>query len=483
MVGSAIFILKDKAKNMERESPEELVQKHKTKYDSKNLAESTLTGHEEIKKIPHSQISEEKEKNAIAIRKHEVETILEPRKADGDNGSKKNTNDQPQSISIPENKEPMDSKIQSSVEPSPRQYLVAEIIKKVTANTNTFVIPDALTIDVVKSVGDIVTNFNYVDEVTKDKLKRKQKAELEAEPVSYVFGKPKENKIEFQNFSTNNNLVWIGLDKDYKTNSLILIIPQCVNLNIEGKNKKTLGMLIDETSLLLGNTTNIVINGYALNILSYKDKTLKSLSDILKNKVEEENKILADKLDKISKEGNIRTDLKTINVAYTNREIVSKINNYSKHWLDDANDNIRIPANQGLRKSNDPFPYDKIYNQDDSYLMRRYPEVFSVKTNKHSFSEYRDHAQELINEWRATYYLKAIDKPLDQISNAEYSKEYEVHDNDEKRAKEIDSTLQKLAEGKKSLKKAEEDQSMDINILSNEDVTPNFKFTIQSGPD
>ena len=424
----------------------------------------------------YKQIVHEEDKIAEEKKKLDALKSIELRKPDGE--SDKGKTAQPQQVAPPgEQNETKVLKDLSPAQPSPRQCLLSEIIKVITENTNAPLIPDDIPIDTIIKVEDTSTNFNKIEMLHNSGSQKRNKTDQEGK--GYKF-KEKANRQEFINFPTENK-VWFGLSKEDKTNSLILIIPQTVELYIEGGNKKNIGMLINETIRILGNTTNIIVNDVSLEQNTFEQDTTETLIKKYKEKIQQEarkNKdIASNNISEKSKKSGNRIVVELVYKNYKDRNAISRINSYSRCWLMDADDNVRIPPNKNTRTNGDLFIYDKISSMDNSNLKVRYPKKYANSaTNKYAFNEYRSDAQKLINEWRAAYFLKPIEKDLDQITKEEYTSDYEMRDEDSIRAKEIDTILSEYNHVQLKLKDAEEKQTMDIKILSKDEQTPQPRF-------
>lgn len=431
-----------------------------------------------INKEYNKKLQEKKEHEKVLSqnRKKEEKTDLELRKID-DSIDKEKTSEK--LVEGPRNESNITTVISTNSlnQPSTRQLLIKEIIKAVTGNTNAPLISDNIPINTIINGGDYSTYFNKIEIIDSRGLKTRQRKEL----VDYeYFIKQEGDQQRFISFPTNNS-VWVGLSKEEKTNSLILIIPQTVELNIEDGNKKSLGMLIDETIRILGNTTNIVVDDIPLGQNTYEQETAETLIKKYKEKIQQEafkNKdIASNKITEISKKSGNRIVVDLVYKNYKDRNAISSINSYSRCWLKDADDNVRIPPNKNTRTNGDLFIYDKISSKDNSYLKVRYLEKYANNsTNKYAFNEYRSDAQKLINEWRAFYYLKPIEKDLDQITNQEYTSDFEMRDEDLIRAKEIDALISEYNNGQLKLKDAGRNQGMDIKILSKDEQSPQPRF-------
>jgi hypothetical protein len=193
-------------------------------------------------------------------------------------------------------------------------------------------------------------------------------------------------------------------------------------------------MLINETIRILGNTTNIIVNDVSLEQNTFEQDTTETLIKKYKEKIQQEarkNKdIASNNISEKSKKSGNRIVVELVYKNYKDRNAISRINSYSRCWLMDADDNVRIPPNKNTRTNGDLFIYDKISSMDNSNLKVRYPKKYANSaTNKYAFNEYRSDAQKLINEWRAAYFLKPIEKDLDQITKEEYTSEHFLLEN------------------------------------------------------
>lgn len=447
-----------------------LKDEHHTAQNSQKLEEATVLIiktkpylDNELKSVldAYKQIVHEEDKIAEEKKKLDALKSIELRKPDDDTAREKRT-EPLQNETLREQNEAKALENHIPAQSPLRQYLLSETIKEITGNTNPPVIQDDVTINVIIGNGDTADNFKEV-EVLNTKGKTRKTVEELKNDTSFSFQK-KNSKQEFSIVPTYK-AVWIGINKDNKTNSLILIIPQMVELNIDSTKKSCLGELIDETSKLLSNTTNIYINDVLLEMDAYKQENADTLRKKYIAKVSDDlNSIMnsaSNKLIKISETNNNRFMTVITNKSISNRETVMTINNFTVAWLKDANDNVRIPRNKKLRESGDKFHW------EDSYLKTKYPAKYgNNNTNKYAFNEYRSDAQNLINEWRSAYYLKPIETQIDQITNEEYDKNYRIQDKDSSIADSIRKEITEFLNAETKMKEANVDQRIFIKILS-----------------
>lgn len=419
----------------------------------------------------YKQIVHEEEKKKLDAQKS-----IELRKPDDENARERIT--QPlQNETLREQNEAKAIENQAPAQSPLRQYLLSETIKEITGNTNAPVFQDDVTINVIIGNGDTADNFKEVEVLNTKGKTRKTVEELKNDD-SFSFQR-KNSKQEFSSVPTYK-AVWIGVNKDGRTNSLILIIPKMVELNIDKQKNSCLGELIDETSKLLSSTTNILINGVLLENNAYRQETADTLRKKYITKISyDQNSIMnsaSNKLIKISETNNNRFMTVKTNKCISNRETVMTINNFTAAWLKDANDNVSIPRNKKLRESGDKFLL------EESHLKTKYPAKYgNNNTNKYAFNEYRSDAQNLINEWRSAYYLKPIEKQLDQITKEEYDKNYAVQDEDSLIADKISKIQTELYNAEMKIKEANEDQRMIIKILSKAEQESHGEQVPQSG--
>jgi hypothetical protein len=356
----------------------------------------------------------------------------------------------------------------SSEQPTPRQYLVSEIIKDITGNLSAPLIQNDVTINVIIGNGDTVDNFKEVEVLNTKGKTRKTKDELR----DFSLHKKTSEQLEFGSVPTNNS-VWIGINKDNKTNSLILIMPQTVLLNISGENASRLGAITDEACKIIGDTTNILIGS-----VFYKQSEIgqQPAEKILKLHIQKAQKEISDEITKIS---NNILQLCQKNPARVDQSLVTgehqaditedatSINSFSLGWLKDPKPEDLIPSNnRAWRTNNNLFEIGNLKNNGTADTLKKaFPEKYNG-TNKYTFADYRASARELINKKRAEYFLVPIMSELDQISVKEYEEKYKITEDDKKTAEAIRSLKKKSEEEKSRYKVEEQRKNFEIQIWS-----------------
>lgn len=182
--------------------------------------------------------------------KKEEKPALELRKTD-DLIEKEKVNQNPVERALDEIEATNVASVNSINQLSDRQVLLKEVIKVVTANTNVPPVQDNIYVDTIIQAGDSSANFNKIEMIDASGLKKNVKTELK----DYIF-QGKDNQQLFINFPQKNS-VWFGLSKDDKTNSLILILPNSVSIDIEGENAKKLGQLVEQACKIIGQSAGL----------------------------------------------------------------------------------------------------------------------------------------------------------------------------------------------------------------------------------
>ena len=461
-----------------------------TAQNSQKLAEATVLIiktkpylDNELKSVldAYKQIVHEEDKNAAEKKQLDAQKSIDLRKPDDEIAKEKIT--QPLQNETPrEQNETKALKSLSAEQPTPRQYLVSEIIKDITGNLSALFIQDDVTINVIIGNGDTVDNFREVEVLNTKGKTRKTKDELR----DFSLHKKTSEQLEFGSVPTNNS-VWIGINKDNKTNSLILIMPQTVLLNISGENATRLGAITDEACKIIGDTTNILIGS-----VFYKQSEIgqQPAEKILKLHIQKAQKEISDEITKIS---NNILQLCQKNPARVDQSLVTgehqaditedatSINSFSLGWLKDPKPEDLIPSNnRAWRTNNNLFEIGNLKNNGTADTLKKaFPEKYNG-TNKYTFADYRASARELINKKRAEYFLMPIMSELDQISVKEFEEKYKITEDDKKTAEAIRSLKKKSEEEKSRYKVEEQRKNFEIQIWSLRSAdSPVLKFNIK----
>ena len=420
----------------------------------------------------------EMDKVADEKKKLEPQKSVEPRKPDDVREKEKIA--QPQQIaSAGEQNETKVLKDLSPAQPSPRQCLLSEIIKDITGNTNVPLIPDDIPIDTIIKVEDTSTNFNKVKIINGSDLKTIQKKELK--DYNYWID-PIGIQQKFISFPTNNSVL-VGLSKDDKTNSLILIIPQTVGIDINSENKKKLGQIIEQSVVIVGDSTNIQINGTAFDLAELRQENsetiLKKYKDKVRSKNIEKQNDASNSILNICKKSPNRINQTEVfkRSAHSKATNFSEINSFAKGWLKDGDD--LIPRNNPKwRTGTNVFEIGSLKDIGTAdRLKMAFPDRFNG-TNKSSFSVYRASAQELINQERAEYFLLPINEDLDQISSKDFSQKYEISKEDLKNAEEIKKYKKEIEDTEMQLKEDEQRKDYKIKIWSSRSTNHILQFNV-----
>lgn len=423
----------------------------------------------------------EMDKVADEKKKLDDQKSIELRKPDDEISREKMT--QPLQKETPrEQNETKALKSLSAEQPSPRQYLVNEIIKDITGNLSAPCIQDDVTINVIIGNGDTADNFKEVEVLNTKGKTRKTKEELRD---FSLLGKTSE-PLEFGSLPTNN-CVWLGINKDNKTNCLILIMPQTVFLNISGENAARLGAITDEACKIIGDTTKILIGS-----VSYKQNEIGqgSAEQILKLHIQKAQKEITGEITKTSnnilelcQKNPARFDQSKV-IEEVQADIIedaTSINNFALGWLKDPKPEDLIPSNnRPWRTNNNSFEIGKLKNNGTADTLKKaFPEKYN-DTNQYTFSDYRASARELINRKRAEYFLVPIMSELDQISVKEYEEKYKITEDDRKTAEAIRSLKRRSEEEKSRYKVEEQRKNLEIQIWSKRsDGSPAFQLNVK----
>ena len=408
----------------------------------------------------YKQIVHEEDKIAEEKKKLDALKSIELRKPDGE--SDKGKTAQPQQVARPgEQNETKVLKDLSPAQPSPRQCLLSEIIKVITTNTIAPLIPDDIPIDTIIQPGDSSASFNKIEMLHASGSQKRIKTDLK----DYTFdAKERDNRLIFINFPPENE-VWFGLSKDDKTNSLIFIIPKSIPpIDIDAENKKKLGQIIEQASVIVGDSTNIQINGTAFDLAELRQENSETILKKYKDKVRNDasNSIL-----NICKKSPNRINQTEVfkRSAHSKATNFSEINSFAKGWLKDGDD--LIPRNNPKwRTGTNVFEISSLKDIGTAERLKMaFPDRFNG-TNKSSFSVYRASAQELINQERAEYFLLPINEDLDQISSKDFSQKYEISKEDLKNAEAIKEYKRKIDDNETQLKQDEQRKEYEIKIWS-----------------
>jgi len=381
---------------------------------------------------------------------------------------------QPQQIASPgEQNETKVLKDLSPAKPSPRQCLLSEIIKKITGNTNAPLIPDDIPIDTIIQPEDSSASFNKIEMLHASGSQKRIKTDLK----DYTFdAKERDNRLIFINFPPENE-VWFGLSKDDKTNSLIFIIPKSIPpIDIDAENKKKLGQIIEQASVIVGDSTNIQINGTAFDLAELRQENSETILKKYKDKVRNDasNSIL-----NICKKSPNRINQTEVfkRSAHSKATNFSEINSFAKGWLKDGDD--LIPRNNPKwRTGTNVFEIGSLKDIGTAdRLKMAFPDRFNG-TNKSSFSVYRASAQVLINQERAEYFLLPINEDLDQISSKDFSQKYEISKEDLKNAEEIKKYKKEIEDTEMQLKEDEQRKDYKIKIWSSRSTNHILQFNV-----
>ena len=348
---------------------------------------------------------------------------------------------------------------------STRQLLIKEIVKAVIGTTDAPLIPDDIPIDTIIQPGDSSANFNKIEMLHASGSQKRIKTDLK----DYTFD-AKDNLQIFINFPPENK-VWSGLSKEDKTNSLILIIPQTVNIDIDGENKKKLGQIIEQACTIVGESTNIQINGTAFDLAEVRQENSETILkkykvEVLSKNIEKQNEASNSILSICNKSSNRITQAQVFKPNLQGKTTdYSDINAFAKGWLKDGKD--LIPRNNlKWRTGTNVFEIGSLKDNGTAESLKKAFPVRFNSTNKFSFSIYRESAQELINQQRAEYFLQPINENLDQISSTDFLQKYEISKEDLKNAEAIKEYKRKIVETKMQLEKDEQKKDYEIKIWS-----------------
>lgn len=408
----------------------------------------------------------EMDKVADEKKKLEPQKSVEPCKPDDVREKEKIA--QPQQIaSAGEQNETKVLKDLSPAQPSPRQCLLSEIIKEISGNTNVPLIPDDIPVDTIIQQWDSSANFNKIEMLHNSGSQKRNKTDQKGKGYNF---KEKANRQEFINFPLENE-AWFGLSTDDKTNSLILVIPQTVGIDINNENKKKLGQIIEQACVIVGDSTNIQINGTAFDLAELRQENSEAILKKYKDKVrskniekqnDESNSILS-----ICKKSSNRINQTEVfkRSAHSKATNFSDINSFAKGWLKDGAD--LIPRNNlKWRTGTNVFEIGSLKDIGTAERLKMaFPDRFNG-TNKSSFPVYRASAQELINQERAEYFLLPINEDLDQISSKDFSQKYEISKEDLKNAEAIKEYKRKIDDNETQLKQDEQRKEYEIRIWS-----------------
>lgn len=472
-----------------------LKDEHHSAQNSQKLEEATVLIiktkpylDNELKSIldAYKQILHEEDKIAEEKKKLDALKSIELRKPDDDTAREKITQP-PQNETLREPNEAQDKKNPTPAQPSLRQYLLSEIIKDITGNLSAPFIQDDVTINVIIGNGDTADNFKEVEVLNTKGKTRKTVDELKNDN-SFSFQR-KNSKQEFSSVPKYNS-VWIGINKDNRTNSLILFMPQTIVLNISGENASRLGAIADEACKIIGETTNILIGSE-----TYKQSEISQqpAEKILKLHIQKAQKKISDKLTensnnilKLCQKNPSRVDQSLATGEYQAGITgdATNINSFSLGWLKDPESKDLIPWNhQPWRTNKNLFEIEKLKDMGTANTLKEaFPEKYKG-TNKYTFADYRASAQELINKRRAEYFLVPIQGELDQISVKDFVEKYKITEDDIKTAEAIKSLKKEKKENeeeKSRLKDVEQRKNFEIQIWSSRSVTsPVLKLNVK----
>ena len=351
-------------------------------------------------------------------------------------------------------------------QPSTRQLLLKELVQAVTGNTNVLSIPDDIPTYTIIKVEDRSARFNKIEIIDALGSKTRLKKDLK----DYTIDQKDDEQI-FINFPPNNS-VWFGLSKDDKTNSLIFIIPKSIPpIDIDAENKKKLGQIIEQACVIVGESTNIQINGTAFDLTEVKQENSETILKKYKDKVRAKNieiqNVASNSIFSICKGSSNRINPAQVFKPSLQRKTTnfSDINNFAKGWLKDGDD--LIPRkNPKWRTGTNVFEISSLKDIGTAERLKMaFPDRFNG-TNKSSFSVYRASAQELINQERAEYFLLPINEDLDQISSKDFSQKYEISKEDLKNAEAIKEYKRKIDDTETQLKQDEQRKEYEIKIWS-----------------
>ena len=317
---------------------------------------------------------------------------------------------------------------------------------------------------------DRSARFNKIEII--DALGSKRRLKKELKDYNYTIDQEEEDdKQIFINFPPNNS-VWFGLSKDDKTNSLIFIIPKSIPpIDIDAENKKKLGQIIEQACVIVGESTNIQINGTAFDLTEVKQENSETILKKYKDKVRAKNieiqNVASNSILSICKGSSNRINQAQVFKPSLRRKTTnfSDINNFAKGWLKDVDD--PIPRNNPKwRTGTNVFEISSLKDIGTAERLKMaFPDRFN-STNKSSFSVYRASAQELINQERAEYFLPPINEDLDQISSKDFSQKYEIIKEDLKNAEAIKEYKRKIDDTEMQLKEDEQRRDFEIKIWS-----------------
>jgi len=420
-----------------------------------------------INKEYNKKLQEKKEHEKVLSqnRKKEEKTDLELRKID-DSIDKEKTSEK--LVEGPRNESNITTVISTNSlsQLTTRQLLLKELVQAVTGNTNELSIPDDIPTYTIIKAEDRSTRFNKIEIIDAFGSKTRLRRELKDYSID-----PKDDEQVFINFPPNNS-VWFGLNKDDKTNSLIFIIPKSIPpINIDAENKKKLGQIIEQACVIVGDSTNLQINGTAFDLTEVRKENseiiLKKYKDKARTKNIEKQSEATNSILSICKESSNRINQAEVfkRSAQSKATNFSDINSFAKGWLKDGND--LIPRNNlKWRTGTNVFEISSLKDIGTAErLQKAFPERFN-DTTKSSFSVYRASAQELINQERAKYFLLPINEDLDQISSNDFSQKYEIIKEDLKNAEAIKEYKRKIDDTEMQLKEDEQRQDFEIKIWS-----------------